>query len=139
MKFFKRIIIPFLFAGVIGFWLYLKLVGAYIPFKGDEVSNYVLIVVLSIAILIALSSVGSFSIRCKSCKKWDALRVISKKVIDKKSSHITKKMRVKNRMGNVIGTSEVAVPSTVYTYLIHKKCRFCEQVTEYTEWKNIEN
>ena len=139
MKFFKRIVVPFLFAGVFGFWLYFKLGQEQTPFEKDEVTNYIFIVVLSIAILIAGINVYFFSKRCRSCQKWNALRVISNEVIDEKPSHKTKTLTDKNSKGEVIRKREVTVPSTVYTYLIHKKCKFCEQVTEHIKEKNIEN
>ena len=50
-----------------------------------------------------------------------------------------KLLKEKNSKGEVIRTKKITVPSTIYTYLIHKKCRFCEEVTEYTKEKNIEN
>ncbi len=139
MKFFNLIVIPFLFAGIFGFWLYFKLVQEQIPFEKDEVTNYIFIVVMSIAILIAGINFYFFSKRCTSCRKWNALSIISKEVVDEKPSHKTKKLTDKNSKGEVIRTREVSVPSTIYTYLIHKKCKFCEQITEYTKEKNIEN
>jgi hypothetical protein len=139
MKFLTRIFLPFLFSGVIGLWLYFKLITEHEPFKKDEVTNYIFIIVLSIAVLIGGINSYFFTRRCKSCKEWNALKVISKEVVDERPSHKIKKLTEKNSKGEVIKTREVTVPSTVYTFLIHKKCEFCEQVTEYTKIKNIEN
>lgn len=139
MKFLIRIILPFTLSALLGFWLYFKLIEYGIPFKEDKTINSIFVIVLSISLIIFIVNAYFFSNRCKSCKEWNALEIISKEVIDKKPSHIMKTLNEKNSKGEVIRTKEVTVPSTKYTYLIHKKCIFCEEVTKYTEEENIEN
>lgn len=139
MKFLARIILPSAVSLLLGLGIYFKLAVQNIPFEKDEPIYYLMIITLLATLLVASVNIYFYSRQCKSCKKWDALRVISKEIIDEKPSHKAKTLRERNGKGEVIATKEVIVPSTIYTYLIHKKCRFCERVMEYTKQKNIEN
>ncbi|MDE5611537.1 MAG: hypothetical protein K2I90_05915 [Odoribacter sp.] len=66
-----------------------------------------------------------YSTRCDKCKKWGAMKTISKELVSERASSITKKLEKKNRQGEVIGTQEVVVPATVYTYHVHRCCSKC--------------
>lgn len=63
--------------------------------------------------------------KCDSCGKWNSMKVVNKELVDKKSSTVTEKRKVRDSQGNTLRSYEVDVPATVYTYHIHRCCKHC--------------
>jgi hypothetical protein len=63
--------------------------------------------------------------KCDSCGKWNSMKVVNKELVDKKSSTVTEKRKVRDSQGNTLRSYEVDVPATVYIYHIHRCCKHC--------------
>lgn len=61
--------------------------------------------------------------RCPRCRKWWAMKVVGRELIDQRASTVLKKDKLKNSMGKVILTHEVRVPATIYTYRVYRRCK----------------
>lgn len=99
-------------------------------------SFWIGIIILFISFSILASG---YKKRCNHCNKWWAMRTIGKKLVNEKASWIRKELKDKNRKGEVIRTREEAVPATVYTYLIHRRCKHCGYEDDLTKEEKREN
>lgn len=93
-----------------------------------------------IILFILLSSLASgYGSRCSHCKKWWAMKKIGKTLINEKASWVKKEFKVKNSRGEVIQTHEGAVPATIYTYRIDRRCKHCGHQDYIIKEKKREN
>ncbi len=77
--------------------------------------------------------------RCRKCKKWGAMKQISKELKEEKPTHIKKSFDRKNKKGEVTSTYEKPVPATKYLYLITEQCKYCSAKNEFYKTKTKEN
>ncbi|WP_027291376.1 hypothetical protein [Rikenella microfusus] len=63
--------------------------------------------------------------KCPQCGKWNAMRRSgSWHVVDTEASYVTKELKTRNRRGEVVRTEECTVPATIYTYRMHRLCKY---------------
>ena len=87
---------------------------------------FILIVIGVFLILVVLIIIFyRYEKKCSNCKKWNAMKEYQRDLIGEKASKIKKTLKTKDRNGNVIKTTEVYVPATIYYYDIHRKCKYC--------------
>lgn len=88
----------------------------------DSKAFWICLIMLFISLSIVMSG---FRKRCRNCGKWWAMKIIGKKLVDEKASWIKKEFKDKTRDGRIIRTREEAVPATVSTYRIDRRCKHC--------------
>ena len=101
---------------------------------------FILIVIGVFLILVVLIIIFyRYEKKCSNCKKWNAMKEYQRDLIGEKASKIKKTLKTKDRNGNVIKTTEVYVPATIYYYDIHRKCKYCGYKDTVKESEKKEN
>ncbi len=93
--------------------------------------------ILATIIFIWITAVR-YSKRCKSCSRWNAMRVDRKELVDEKPSNIRKSDTITDAKGNK-HINYYSVPATIYYYHVHRKCKHCGYRDYINESKKVEN
>lgn len=107
----------------------------YSKVKQNPIEIFIATLIIVILILIVLTR---FSKRCSSCKKWNAMRINSKVLLQEKDARVKKRVSVKTSSGETHYNTEY-LPATESLFLITKKCKNCGDIIEYEKKEIKEN
>lgn len=67
--------------------------------------------------------------KCTSCKKPFSLKQTGQEIVSKENVSVLVENKIRNRNGDVTGTSEQYVPGIRTTYKVYYTCKHCGKVT----------
>ena len=110
------------FFGMLACIAFLSVIALHLS-KNPNTSDLIYLYI-ALIILIALYVVSYlYYNRCKKCGKWGVMKVFEKKLVDERSSTITK--TIHHNYGGKSHSEQIIVPATLYTYHWHRRCKEC--------------